>query len=185
MPEQVKISAKLIGSADLDHIAEPLTQIAEVEKQYYYIFEAAIEQTVVQTIAITILPHSIPLLKEVGRVVFDQVLGRVLDVFARMPGQKHVFYQDFKVDRQKGVIDGRLLMESKDLDLMRKALRTGSQQFEKALQLMENDLGPADHQIVYGVEFDEATVRFKIRRKDVTAADLKEYDEDNDTWKTP
>lgn len=39
MPEQVRISAQLIGSADLDSVAEPLNQIAEVEKRYYHIYE--------------------------------------------------------------------------------------------------------------------------------------------------
>lgn len=176
LAEQARISVKLIGSKDLDYIAEPLTKVINVSKRPYFIFEAQADPTLIQTIAITILPHSIPVLKEVGRVVFDELLGRALEVFEKMPGKEHLFTQDFKVDRKAGTIDGRISMRSDNVDLMRKTLKLGREQYEKALELMSNDSGPDNHFIVYGIELDESSVGFRIRRKDVTTSELKECD---------
>lgn len=185
LPDQVRIAVRLVGSKDLDYIAEPLAEVVSVDKRYAVLLEAQVETAIAQTIVVTLLPHSIPLLKEVETVLFDHVLGRVLDVFARMPGRKHIFTHEFKVDRTNGIVDGKLLMSSENVELMREAIKTGKEEFDKALELMQNDPAPPSHYVVYGIEFDEGSVSFKIRRKDVTAGELTEYDEENGTWQIP
>ncbi len=173
----------LVGRADLDFMADALSEIVTVDRRPYYLLEGAAGIEEVVKIVVTLVPFSTPTLKEVGRVLFDRILGRAIDVFSRSPGKKHVFTDEFKVDREKGIAEGKLTMSSDNIELMKEALKTGKAKYEKALDLMEADDGPSDHYIVYGVELDETSASFKIRRKDVTAAHLTEYDEVDGTWK--
>jgi hypothetical protein len=50
---------------------------------------------------------------------------------------------------------------------------------------MANDQAPPDNFIAYGIQLDEARVRFKIIRNDVTKGEISEFDEDTDAWKVP
>lgn len=180
--QQAIISVQLVGRDDLDYMADALSDVVTVERRPYFILEGAAEPAEAVKIAIALVPLATPVLKEVGRVIFDRILGRAIDLFSRTPGKKHIFTQDFKVNRERGVIEGKLSMSSDNINLMREAIATGREQYDKALDLMEAETGPADHYIVYGVEFDEASASFRIRRKDVTDARLTVYDDDDGTW---
>jgi hypothetical protein len=176
--KQATISVRLIESNDLDAIAESLSEVVTVERRPYFILEAAAGPSEVVEIVITLVPLSIPILKEVGRVVFDRILVKAIDIFSKTPGKEHVFKQEFKVDRKRGVIEGSLSMSSSNIDLMKKSLTAGRDQYNRALDLMEVEVEPEDHYIIYGIELDEASASFKVRRKDVTMGKLTEY---NDT----
>ena len=171
----VRLSGQQLSEDDLKYIGEPLKQFGlSTEKPVNRIFEAFAFPQLIQTVAVTIAPVAIPLLKAIGTVILGEVAKRAV---AKFQGEKepHEFMMDFTVNG----IQARVVAKSKDKRIIDDAMKGAYAKFDKSIELMSKEKSPADV-LGYGIELDEKSRELKIRKK--TKRALLEYDEKSGTW---